>query len=554
MAAVDAFSKISSAAAFHCMLGLTGSTGQTPKFMALRLCILGIFLVAMTTQAAADVKDAAAREALFEEIVDLTMAREAWSPYKNKVNGVSYPDAFEPFREEFIAAETDEELFYAITRLSNARFDSHLSVTPIEGGLAIESGPAVVAPIRLMFDFSKREPTLFVADFGVDLSDIEGGKQLSVGDRVLTINGVAAADYVSNARLYYQASTDGSFKMRFARSANAKSSLLPSTFYRDRFDLVLKSRRGRKYSVSAPYKEQADVEFRGIGEQRYPGFERVLDFTSFDFYRATDDRKIVVFDWYGFRDDVVEAMDAVMVYAKREELLDHDVIWDGTQSRGGGRGAYAIQRLQPKPFKTTFGNVRISDVIPLFIAERKEQFDRRQTMSDGSPELVGDPAWLMDWLLDDVTKGIEAEQVYSNDVPFKLAHAPKYSDGILYPADTHFRGRMVCWLSPRGGSHLDQFAAIVADNNLCPILGMPAGGYSNTWEWEETLTWPGTDEPVVGYMWNIGHTIRPNGQVLEGNPADVDEFIPITAENYTDYYDILLNKTLEILSDDRDQR
>ncbi len=508
----------------------------------------------MTAQAAADVKDVAAREALFDMIVEKTMAREAWSPHKNKVNGVSFPEAFEPFREEFISAETDEALFYAITRLSNVRYDGHLSVTPVEGGLALKEHPPLAAPIHLMFDFSEQEPALFVADFSADISDIEGGERLSIGDRVVSINGVPAAEYVKSTRLYHRASTDASFKMRFVRSANVKSTLLPDAFYRDSFDLVLKPNRGRQYSVSAPYKDPAEIEFRGVGDQTYPGFEKVLDFTSFDFYRPTDDRKVVIFDWYGFRSDIVEAMDAVMAYADREGLLDHDVIWDGTYSRGGGRGAYAIQRLQSKPFKTTFGNVRISDVIPLFIAERKEQFDRRQTMSDGSPELVGDPAWLMDWLLDDVTKGIKAGQVYSNDVPFKLAHAPKYSDGVLYPADTHFRGKMVCWLSPRGGSHLDQFAAIVADNGLCTILGMPAGGYSNTWEWEETLTWPGTEEPVVEYMWNIGHTIRPNGQVLEGNPAAVDEYIPLTAENYADYYDILMERTFEILSDDRDKR
>jgi hypothetical protein len=244
-------------------------------------------------------------------------------------------------------------------------------------------------------------------------------------------------------------------------------------------------------------------------------------------------------------------MDEAMAYADREGLLDHDVIWDGTHSRGGGRGAYAIQRLQSKPFKTTFGNLRLSDVVPLFVAERKAAFNKRQEMSDGTRETVGDGKWLIDWLTDDVLKGVAAGQAYSNTVPFKLAHAPKYSDGVLFPAEVHFKGKLVCWMSPRGGSHLDQFAAIVFDNGLCPILGMPAGGYSNTWEWDEVLTWPGTDEPVVRYMWSIGHTVRPNGEILEGNPADVDEYIPITAENVAEYDEILLRRTFEILDHER---
>ncbi len=73
---------------------------------------------------------------------------------------------------------------------------------------------------------------------------------------------------------------------------------------------------------------------------------------------------------------------------------------------------------------------------------------------------------------------------------------------------------------------------------------MPAGGYSNTWEWEETLLFPISKKPVVGYMWSVGHTIRPNGEVLEGNPADVDEYIPLTRDNFLNYYPLLVSRAL----------
>ena len=89
---------------------------------------------------------------------------------------------------------------------------------------------------------------------------------------------------------------------------------------------------------------------------------------------------------------------------------------------------------------------------------------------------------------------------------------------------------------PHGGSHLDQFNSIVVDNDLGPIIGMPAGGYSNTWEWQEELVFPGTDQPVIGFMWSIGHTIRPNGEILEGNPAVPDVWEPLTAAGFADYY------------------
>lgn len=64
---------------------------------------------------------------------------------------------------------------------------------------------------------------------------------------------------------------------------------------------------------------------------------------------------------------------------------------------------------------------------------------------------------------------------------------------------------------------------------------MSTGGYSNTWEWTETLYVPGARQPLVRYMWSIGHTIRPNGEVLEGNPARVDQSVPKTSSNHARY-------------------
>ena len=77
---------------------------------------------------------------------------------------------------------------------------------------------------------------------------------------------------------------------------------------------------------------------------------------------------------------------------------------------------------------------------------------------------------------------------------------------------------------------------------------MTAGGYSNTWEWEETITFPGTNQPVVQFMWDIGHTIRPNGEILEGNPALPDELFLLTRNNFDIYYQELVRKALEYLN------
>lgn len=505
------------------------------------LLILSLFSFAFSACAVSGgTKTPEQREALYEHLVALTMKREAFSSVKNQSLGVTYPAAFEPYRQQFREAETDALLFDAIVHLSNARHDRHLSVEAVDGGLKPRERQVDAAPIKLLPDFAGADVSMFVADVGEYEDNVH--PNLAIGDRVIAINDVSLPDYIERIRPYHRGSTEAGFLLKLSQSLHKRSAVLPDRFYQDSFNLSLENKRGERYEVALPYLDEDQITFSDPGGQRYPNFDRALTFTSFDFY-VHSSAKVVLFDWYGFRNDIVESMDEVMAYAHRHDLLDHDVIWDGTRSRGGGRGAYAIQRLQGKSFKTTFGNLRLSDAAMEFVAKREAAFARKQVMSDGSRETIDNGSWLMDWFKDDVKQGFANGQDYSNNVPFKLAHAPKYSDGMLHPAPQHFRGQLVCWLSPWGGSHLDQFASIVVDNELCPTIGMPSGGYSNTWEYEEVVHWPGTQEPVVLFMWSIGHTIRPNGQVLEGNPANVDVLVPVTSANYLEYYPTLFTET-----------
>ncbi|MEL7198898.1 MAG: hypothetical protein AAGL10_11350 [Pseudomonadota bacterium] len=507
----------------------------------------------------ADTKTAAEREALFEKLVELTMEREAWSDVKNQAYGVSYPEHFEQFRPLFINAHTDLELFKAITVLSNARNDRHLDVEVVEGGLQPEL-QGVTGQIPLAFEAgfdADGAVHFFVAGIDEDHFRASQADRPHISDRLVSVNGMELAEYGALIRPYFAHSTENHFWVRSARSFGVRNALLPQELQTPSYTLVLERENGERYQLDLPFIDTSRASMSHLlleprSPESYPGFEKVLDFESFDLHRPSasgvhSGRTVLIVNWYGFRSDIVEASDALIEYAVAEGLLDHDIVWDGLRSRGGGRGAYAIQRLQGKPFRTTFGNVRISDVIPPFIERRVQAFEAREAASDGTRETVGGDRWQLDWLLDDVTKAIEAGQAYSNNVPFKLAHAPKWSDGIIYPAEQHFTGEMICWMSPYGGSHYDQFAAIVADNDLCHMIGMPSGGYSNTWEWEETVTWPGTDEPVVSFMWSIGHTVRPNGEVLEGNPPAVDEFFPLTADNYQTYRRDLLRISIERL-------
>ena len=548
-------------------------SASLPRLLALSLGLC-LALAACTAggvnePAASDhVSAAEDRAALFDYLLAKTLERESFSEAKNEALGLDVETGMRRFRDEMIAADTDEELFYALEKISNARKDRHLRISLVEGGLELQQtagvsmenypsaeSPILHAPVRFATDYS-RPGSYFVflsdmaADIGayLDKGSLEMGASLAIGDRLVAVNGEGIDEYFARVEPFHRYSTVNGLWWQFATWIPQRSYQFPPEIYGDELVLELEGHDGTTYSTSLPYLPTGSITWEvGDGHRRYPGFDLEFSTPTYDLYLPQSSEPVLLLVWYGFRETMVEDIDRLVEFAEQEGLLDSAVIWDGTRSRGGSKGAYALQRLSPEPFKTTFGNLRLSDTTRPFVERKQREFEESRLLDSGVSETIDDGAWLVDWLENDVLAALQAGEAYSNDVPFKLAHAPKGSDGLLQPAPLHFRGGMVCLLGPHGGSHLDQFAAIVADNDLAYLIGMPAGGYSNTWEWEETLLFPISKRPVVGYMWSIGHTIRPNGEVLEGNPAAVDELIPLSRENYLDYYPLLVSRALEHL-------
>jgi hypothetical protein len=216
-------------------------------------------------------------------------------------------------------------------------------------------------------------------------------------------------------------------------------------------------------------------------------------------------------------------LDDLVEHARARGLLAHDLIVDATESSGGAGAPELLRRLSGKPFKTTFGDVRLSDVT--------DAFSRRVK-----------PA-VRDWIRAAAAQG----KPYTDPAPFKLQYFGAGQDGVMPPHDLRFSGRLVFIFFPDGGSQLDQMAAMVIDNDLGHSLGMATGGFSNTWEWREPVASPVTHAPLLGFMWTIGHTFRPNGQILEGNPARPKELVVMTAANYLGYFDDLVLRALDRL-------
>lgn len=359
---------------------------------------------------------------LFDELVRKTRAREAWSKPKNVALGLDPEAAMQACRAAFEAATTQQDLICALVRLSCSRRDRHLSVRSVKGGLQATGRTRGSLPVRFDVSYDVDKPwTCFVAQVDASIQ-AEGENKLEVGDVVVGVGGKSFEAWCAEIQPYLRSSTKAGLWREYAKALSTRSWRRPAQLNPDLAKLRLRKASGATVDVELPY--SSGLRFWPAAAPYSADFELVLDVQTFDLYRHKSEA-VLVLDWYGFREDLVEDMDRLVALAKKKGWLDHALIWDGTKSRGGSRGAYAIQRLFSKPFRTTFGNLRLSDVVPPFIAKVRARQRKRKVLDGGVQETMDNGAWLLSWLEDDVTKGMARGQDYSNNVPFKLAHLPK---------------------------------------------------------------------------------------------------------------------------------
>lgn len=103
----------------------------------LALCIhsVALFITTVSLSTSQIVKECIAstrkdRASLFHHVLRATLRREAFSSIKNKRLGLNVTETMLNEKDAFLSAETDEELYYSLVRMSNARKDRHLSVRP----------------------------------------------------------------------------------------------------------------------------------------------------------------------------------------------------------------------------------------------------------------------------------------------------------------------------------------------------------------------------------------------------------------------------------------
>jgi hypothetical protein len=488
------------------------------------------------------------RTAFFDDFVEKTVTRTAWSPEKWRKLGTTYEAELElhNLKAEFARADDETRLLRALLKLHSIQKDHHLTLEVTAEPL---DRSTTYAPIRFypdMSDFS--DLYFFVANYAPSVAE----RGVERGDKLIAVNGVPAPEYIRwlDVSVQYSTRPQGYFRAYGSAGENpgflsAKSPLLdPILFNEDNtVTYTLEDRQSGEWTdvtleYSIPRGEPVDWALEPImggggvdNREYYETFYESLGFTriSSDFPANEDaalwvkpDEELAVLEWFDFENAQNSVADIVAA-AERHGALEYDLIIDATHSSGGGGAPYTVQILTDEPFRPTFGNVRVTD-----------RAFTESHLNDHGPEVA---AW--------IRAALDAGRDYTTDEPFKLQYP-----ATMQPAETRFTGSKVLLMFPWGGSQLDQFVSIVVDNaetNGIHTIGTTMGGYSNTWEWGQgDIPVPGLDEGIF-VEWNIGHTIRPNGEILEGNGAMAAEWIPFTRDNAGRYFRELIARAAQYL-------
>ena len=479
------------------------------------------------------------RELLLDDIIAKTVAREALSQVKVDFWNIDFPTQAEALRQEYIDADTDLKLYRALLKTIALNKDSHLSLSTVSGGISYSDNKREI-PIIFAPDFTTTPHQFFIFDKtdGFDFNTITNGSMIEKGDVLIAVNGMDFQTFYNDFQDYFTHSTLRNMDWEIAESLGRHFSFYPENLYPDNAQVEMSFRKpdNNEYTVTLSWAD--NYSFTDVDEYSIPSRYRIVLNTSvtgtnsgnFELYRNGN---TLLLNWLDLEDGLTADLAAIHQYMVTNNLLDANIIFFAPFSSGGSGSQEILSILTPYPYKTTFGNVKHSDISDNLARQRSSRVE--------------------DWILRTFDTGAE----FTTNEPFKLQYGDEFTDGVFHTITNEsqrFSGNVVAIFSSMGGSNLDQMSAMMIQNGVAYSIGNPTGGYSNTWEWDETLRYESNNQSVIEYIWNIGHTLRPDGQVLEGNPVDVDEMISMSSTNFNNYFDDLITRAENHLANPPNQK
>jgi len=121
------------------------------------------------------------------------------------------------------------------------------------------------------------------------------------------------------------------------RGMTVGTAALPPYLRSEGLSLTVESPAGTERTLVLPYLEPGSLTWQGTSEPRYDGFTPVHETVTYDLL-VDDTRRLAILVWTGFRETMVEDVDALMEIAQERGLLDYTLIVDVTRSGGGSDG------------------------------------------------------------------------------------------------------------------------------------------------------------------------------------------------------------------------
>ncbi|MFI5347834.1 MAG: S41 family peptidase [Elusimicrobiota bacterium] len=479
----------------------------------------------------ADAYLGADRDALFRSYVADIRDGIALSTNTFQRLGTTWDAELGRSRKRFLAARTKEDVYYALLSLKNTVHDAHSrlsvpdSLLPRRETLRLPLGlrPARdSAGLKFVVAWSRRP-------------GVEKGFTLK------RYQGRTPEEALAEFTEWYPSGSPEHREFEFARWLTARDSNnapLPET---RAADLVFRDERGgRDVAVNAEFTEP-----RGAREGQAPASEPALrddpdydgrtpDFSGLNYrvYRDSATRTLVLrYFSFGYdfepselwnrmrrlsyepppvreagRYEAREAFEKIDVARLAEYLKSRNAAYDrllvDVRENGGGPIAQRLtELLARKPFRGTWSYAVFTPLL-----RRDKDF---RAAAYRHPEAEKEAMSLRE-----LESGAERSSPHAF-VCVTPACGPRDGDGR--PAETGLNYKTFLLIGPYCVSSCDQFAAVFVDNDLGESVGLPAQGASSPSRADKTFKLADGEEFSITLSFGI--TFRPNGEILEGNPA-----------------------------------
>ena len=483
---------------------------------------------------AADTGSKAQRKKIYTYLIEKTLERQAFSEVKNERLELAFEEDAKALKSDFLNAKEDLDLMRALIMMSNARCDRNVWIDTVDGGYREVWGIDEL-PMRFHAEVTDDGARLFVSDWSSDVEQYTRGYTPSVGDVVLEINGDDVEEVLEEYRPHLRFATEHGLWKAFAGELSRQRELLDTGLYEKKVTLKLEVQDRRIPSkIVLPYRSRQLNDWVRPVQQVRPGFETVLETGSFDVLKHAS-REVLLLLLHAFDTDLVDDVHELELFLTDEELWEHDFIVDATEARTGGTASPVplLRVLAKEPFHPCSGQVRISDLVE----EYSDVMRRRE----------GRDSEAVRWIQEEVQAAADAGDEWSPATPWPPGVTQGDSEGLLRPAELHVQGNVVYLFSSEVDGVVDQLSALVIDGGLGWSIGTPTGGRGTDWRWSETLELPGTDKKIAAFMWSIARIVRPNGELLDGNPPTPHDPIAVTAESWAGWYTSVLERALAYL-------